>query len=94
MSAALEPETAKKRRKRREVARRRVVNLPDDLSWWLEENHKRLGFENVPQALKALAITGLEAQHSVSLKEIRVAYKKHEVDQMMAEIEALEVDDA
>lgn len=94
MSAALEPETAKKRRKRREVARRRVVNLPDDLSWWLEENHKRLGFENVPQALKALAISALATDHGTSLKDIKVAFKKHEVDLMMAEIDAMEGDDA
>lgn len=94
MSAALEEEVPKKKRKRREIARRRVVNLPDDYSWWLETNLESLGYDNVPQAIRELSLTGLEEHFSVSTKDISVAYKKHKADELLAEIQALESDDA
>ena len=95
MSAALDEKEAKKAarkkvRKRREVARRRIVNLPDDYSWWLENNLDRLGYANVPQAIRELSRIGLLAGMSVSDNDIAVAYKKHQLEKLHAEIEAME----
>ena len=83
----------RKARKRREIKRRQVVTCPDDLSWWLECNHKALGYATVPEALRELALIGLEKQFSVSGKDIRLVFKKYEAEKLLEEIAVLQGED-
>lgn len=76
---------------RRNTSRRNVVNLPDELAFFIGENLELFGAENVPQALRVLAMEGLRSR-GVTVQQVRVVWRKEALRRAKEDLEAMEAE--
>lgn len=80
-------------KKDRNISRRNVVNLPDELAFYLTEHRLDLAASpqasTVPQVIRQLVVDGLR-HRGITMQDVRLEWRREQVRRATAELEEAE----